>query len=213
MRTRQAINGALRRVPVWLAYLLGLAPAPVLLWLAATGGLGPDPVKALEHQLGEIGLIFLVAVLAVTPLLRLTGINLMRFRRSLGLMAFWYVLFHLSCWLILDMQFDWPEIWTDITKRPYITIGMAAFLAMLPLALTSNDYALRRMGAAAWRRLHRLAYFVALAGAVHYFMLVKAWPVEPLLFLVVILLLLGLRLRWRKLHSSATLSGAAPAKR
>jgi methionine sulfoxide reductase heme-binding subunit len=195
MQLARAANSALRRVPVWCVYGAGVVPALWLFWLGLSDGLGPDPVKALEHRLGEIALQLMVAVLAVTPLRRLTGVSLLRFRRAIGLLAFFYVLLHLAVWLVLDIQLNWSEIWTDILERPYITIGMAGFVLLVPLALTSNDMAVRRMGARAWSRLHRLTYLAALAGAVHYLMLVKAWPVEPLLYLAAVVALLGLRLR------------------
>ena len=189
-------NAALRRLPVWPLYPLGLVPAVWLFWQALTGGLGPDPVKALEHRYGEIALQLLVAVLAVTPLRRMTGLALLRFRRALGLLAFAYVTLHLAVWLVLDVQLDLARVWEDVAKRPYITIGMAGFLLLVPLALTSTDSALRRMGPVAWRRLHRLTYVAALAGAIHYLMLVKVWEPAPMLYLGLILALLGLRLPW-----------------
>ena len=190
----ERLNAALRRLPAWPLYPLGLLPAVWLFWLGLTGGLGPDPVKALEHRYGEIALQLMVAVLAVTPLRRLTGLSLMRFRRALGLLAFAYVTLHLAVWLGLDVQLNLAQAWEDVLKRPYITIGMAGFLLLVPLALTSTDSALRRLGPVAWRRLHRLTYVAALAGAVHYLLLVKADRAEPLVYLAVILLLLALRL-------------------
>lgn len=192
------LNAGLRRVPVWPLYVLGAVPAVWLFWLGLTGGLGPDPAKALEHRYGKIALQFLVAGLAVTPLRAHLGLNLLRFRRALGLLAFGYVLLHLLVWLVLDIQLDAAAIVADILKRPYITIGMAGFLLLVPLAATSNDAALRRMGAAAWRRLHWLTYPAALAASVHYVMVVKAWPLEPFLYLGAILALLALRLRRRR---------------
>jgi sulfoxide reductase heme-binding subunit YedZ len=191
-----AANGSLRRVPVSIVYALGLMPAPWLFWLALTGGLGPDPAKALEHRYGELALQLLVAALAVTPLRRWTGLSLLRFRRALGLLAFAYVCMHLAVWLILDVQ-GLAAAGAEIVKRPFITIGMAAFLLLLPLALTSTDAALRRMGPAAWRRLHMLAYPATIAGALHYLLLVKSWPVEPFVYLGAILALLALRLPGR----------------
>ncbi len=199
----QAINSRLRQVPVWTIYLLGVIPAVWLFWLGLTNNLGPEPVKALEHRLGKIGLQFMVAVLLVTPLRRYGGVNLLRFRRALGLLTFFYILLHLMVWLFLDIQLNWAEIWKDIVKRPYITLGMAGFLAMLPLALTSNTLALRRLGAAAWQRLHRLTYVAALAGGLHYLLLVKAWPVEPILYLAAIVGLLALRLHVQRRRAAA----------
>lgn len=204
----ERVNAALRRLPVWPLYPLGLIPAVWLFWQALTGGLGPDPVKALEHRYGEIALQLMVAVLAVTPLRRLTGLALLRFRRAVGLLAFAYVTLHLAVWLILDVQLDLARVWEDVAKRPYITIGMAGFLLLVPLALTSTDSALRRMGPAAWRRLHRLTYVAALAGAIHYLMLVKVWEPAPLMYLGLILALLGLRLPW----AAASRSGAGAGR-
>ncbi|MFP4328028.1 MAG: protein-methionine-sulfoxide reductase heme-binding subunit MsrQ [Paracoccaceae bacterium] len=191
-----AINAAARRVPVWLVYLIGAMPAAWLVWRAFGGGLGVDPVKVLEHRLGELALQFLIASLAVTPLLRFARVNLMRFRRALGLLAFLHVVLHLLVWLVLDVQIP-AQIWADIVKRPYITIGMAGFVLLLPLALTSNDLSVRRLGPV-WRRLHRLAYGAAVLGGLHYVMLSRGFQLQPLVYLAVILLLLGLRLAPRK---------------
>jgi methionine sulfoxide reductase heme-binding subunit len=192
------LNTALRPIPGWVLYPLGLVPLGLLVWQTFTGGLGIDPVKALEHRLGEIGLQLLVAGLAVTPIRRLTGVNLIRYRRAIGLLAFLYVVLHFATWLFLDIQLRWGEIGADLTKRPYIMLGMLGLVALLPLALTSNNRSLRRMGAAAWQRLHRLAYVAALAGAVHYMVLVKAWPLQPMLYLAAVVGLLGLRLVLRR---------------
>jgi len=187
------INGAARRVPVWALWLMGLAPAVWFFYLGMTGGLGAEPVKALEHELGRIALQLVVGGLAVTPLRRHLGVNLMRFRRAVGLLAFTYVSLHLSVWLFLDVQ-DAARIWADIVKRPFVTVGFAAFLLMIPLMLTSNDLSLRRLGPG-WRRLHRLVYPAAVLGAVHFIWLSKGFQIEPLLYLAAILGLLALRLR------------------
>ena len=185
-------------LPRWVLYPLGLIPAALLVHALLTGGLGPDPMKALEHGLGTHGLQFLIATLAVTPLRRLTGVSLLRFRRALGLLAFFYIVLHLVTWVVLDYQFLWAEMWKEIVKRPYITIGMIGFAAMLPLAATSNDRALRWLGAARWQRLHRLAYLAAAAGSLHYLLLVKRVTLEPALYAAAILILLLLRLRTRR---------------
>lgn len=184
------------RFPTWPVYLLGCVPAILIFYAALTGDLGADPVKSLEREMGEWGLRFIIAGLAVTPLRRLLGINLLKYRRALGLLAYFYVCLHLLAYLVLDQGLDWRAIWTDIVKRPYITFGMAGFLMLLPLAATSWNGAIRRLGGRAWNRLHRLVYPAALAGAVHYILLVKSWPPEPLIYGGIILALLGLRLNW-----------------
>lgn len=187
------LNAQARRVPTWVVYLLGLVPFCVLVWGAVFGGLGPDPVKAIEHSLGERGLQFLLASLAITPLRRI-GLNLLRFRRALGLLAFIYVTLHLVAWVWLDMGLRWDEMLADLTKRPFVILGMIGFLAMIPLALTSWNGAIRRMGAAAWNRLHKLAYVVILAGVAHLALLSKVWTGEVLVYLALTLVLLALRL-------------------
>lgn len=198
MTLAERVNAALRRVPPGAVYALLSLPLMGLIWQAVSGGLGPDPVRALERSLGETGLQLIVAGLLVTPLRRLLGVNLIRYRRAIGVMAFVYVALHLTVWVSLDLAFRWSEIGTDLVKRPYIIVGMIGFAALLPLAITSNNLSIRRMGAAAWGRLHRLTYVAAVAGAAHYVMLVKAWPLEPLLYAAAVAALLGLRLWWAR---------------
>ena len=187
------VNTLARRVPTWVVYGLGLLPLGWLVWGAVTDGLGADPVKAIEHALGERGLQFLLASLAISPLRRV-GLNLLRFRRALGLLAFLYVALHLTAWVWLDMGLRWTEMAADLTKRPYIIIGMVGFLVMVPLAATSWNGAIRRMGAAAWGRLHKLAYVAILAGVLHLALLVKVWTVETLIYAALALGLLAIRL-------------------
>ncbi len=191
-----SLNSILRGVPTWALYLIGLLPFVWLVSLLFTGGLGVDPVKGLERQIGKISLQFLVAGLAITPLRKLIGLNLLKFRRPVGLLTFFYVSTHLAVWLALDIQFYWGEIWADIIKRPYITIGMGAFVLMVPLALTSNNRSLRRLGPLKWRKLHKLVYLIGLAGAVHYVMVVKGWQVQPFAYLAGVSLLLAARIRF-----------------
>lgn len=150
----------------------------------------------MEHALGERGLQLLILGLAITPLRRHAGLNLLKFRRAIGLLTFFYILLHLLVWLVLDVQIL-SQIWADILKRPYITIGMAGFVVMLPLAATSNNLSVRRLGRR-WQKLHKATYAVAILGAVHYVMLAKGFQIEPLVYLCVVLLLLGLRLRPRR---------------
>ncbi len=187
------LNGLARKVPTWVVYILGLLPLGLLIFGAVAGGLGVDPVKAIEHRLGELGLQLLLASLAITPLRRV-GLNLIRFRRALGLLAFTYVALHLTAWVWLDMGLRWSEMLADLWKRPYVILGMVGFLALLPLALTSTNAAIRRMGPQAWGRLHRLAYVAILAGVLHLALLSKVWTVEILTYAVIASVLLGVRL-------------------
>lgn len=202
MSVAQAVNGALRRLPVWPVYVVGLLPPVWLFWLGLTGGLGVEPIEALEHRLGELALQLLIAALVVTPLRRFTGISLLKFRRAIGLIAFYHVVWHLGVWLFLDVQIA-GEIWKDIVERPYVTIGMAGFVLLIPLALTSNDRAVRRLGPKQWKRIHWLAYPATLLGAVHFVMLAKTWQVEPLAYLAAVLALLVLRIRPSRLRAAA----------
>lgn len=188
------VNALSRRVPTAVVWAGGLIPLVWLVWAAATNSLGPDPVKAIELRLGLWGFQFLIASLCITPLRQL-GLNLIRFRRALGVLAFVYIALHFTAWAALDMGLRWNEISADLIKRPYIILGMVGFLCLLPLAATSTNAAVRRMGPAAWRRLHRLAYVAGLAGALHFVTLVKGWQVESLVYAAAVAALLLVRLR------------------
>ncbi len=188
----QTLNTATRRVPTWPIYLALPIPAAWWFWLGVSGQLGAEPIKSLEHLYGELALQLLIAGLAITPLRTWTGVNLIRFRRAIGLGAFFYVAAHLAVWLVLDVGIL-SQIWADIVKRPYITIGMAGFVTLIPLAITSNDRALRKLGPLRWRKLHKLTYAAVLLGALHYVMLSKGWQLEPLLYAAVIIGLLAVR--------------------
>ena len=188
-----ALHNWVRRVPVWSVYLVLAIPAVYFFYLALTGALSIEPIKALEHKLGEFGLQLLIFGLFITPLRRYLGLNLLRFRRAIGVMTYYYITLHLLVWLVLDVQVP-SAILQDIVKRPYITIGMLAFVGMTPLAFTSNSYAVRKLGQS-WQKLHRLVYLIAVLGAVHFIMLVKGLQFEPIIYLGVILTLLALRLK------------------
>jgi sulfoxide reductase heme-binding subunit YedZ len=187
------INTTLRRVPAWVLYALAPIPVIALFYLGLAGELGIDPAKRIEHELGLWSLWLLIAGLAVTPLRRWPGVNLLKFRRAIGVITFFYLLAHLLTWLVLDVQFQ--NVWADIVKRWYITVGMAAFILMLPLALTSNNWSVKRLGALTWRKLHKLVYPIAVLGALHFLLLVKGFQWEPILYAAVIAGLLLSRIR------------------
>jgi methionine sulfoxide reductase heme-binding subunit len=185
-------------------YIFGMLPAVWYFHLGISDQLGADPQNTLERALGLWALRFLILALAITPLRRLGGPNLIRYRRAVGLLGFYYAALHLSVYLLLDQGLDFAAIWADIVKRPYITVGMLAFTILVPLAVTSNTAMIRRLGGGAWQRLHRLVYVATAAAAVHFVMLVKAWPPEPLIYAGIVALLLLFRLvlfAHRKLHA------------
>ena len=193
----QWINTGLRKIPTWVLYLILLIPGLLTIVAGLTDNLGPEPINELEEELGEFALKLLILGLAVSPLLHFTRINLVRFRRAIGVMAFAYVMAHFLVWFLLDLQ-SLSHIWTEIAKRPYVTVGMAGFIAMIPLALTSNDLSVRRLDRF-WRVLHRLTYLVAILAGLHFIMLSKGFDVESLAHMVVILAFLALRIgKWRR---------------
>lgn len=177
----------------WGIYAVGLAPAAWAFWLAATNQLGANPVKAFEHVLGLWALRFLILTLLVTPLRDLFRLNFLPYRRALGLLAFYYVAMHFATYVILDRGLNWPEIVKDVTQRWFIIIGFAAFILMIPLALTSNQWSIRKLKNK-WQSMHRLIYLIALAGGLHFLMSVKSWPTEPLVYGLIIIALVMWRL-------------------
>lgn len=187
-------DAAIRRILKPLAFLLALGPLAGLAWVAAAGGLGFNPQEYLNRFLGDWALRFILIALAVTPLRGITGwASLVRFRRMLGLFAFFYACLHLASYTVLDQVFDWAAIWTDIVKRKFITVGMITFLLLLPLAATSTAGMVKRLGAARWRALHRAVYAAGVLACLHYYMMVKGNQPEPLYHAGVLALLLGYR--------------------
>ncbi len=182
-----------RSASIWLLYVLGLIPGLWGFYLGATGQIAGDPVRVFEHLLGLWALRFLCLSLAVTPLRQLVGINLIPWRRALGLLAFWYVLAHVSVYLLLDRGLNLAAIGEDLTRRPYIMLGMGALVALAPLAITSNFWSMRKLGKN-WQALHRLAYVALVAGLLHYILSLKVMDGEAIFYAGVTVLLLGYRL-------------------
>jgi len=176
-------------------FLLSLLPLAWITYLVFTGQAGANPIESLNRFLGDWALRFLLLVLAITPVRKLTGWNsLARFRRMIGLYAFFYAFLHITSYVALDQFFDWTEIWTDIIKRTYITVGMACLLMLLPLTITSTNGMIKRLGGKRWRALHKLVYPAGIAACLHYFMMVKADIREPLIYAAILAVLLGYRL-------------------
>ncbi len=195
-------------------HLLALTPAAILAWqireefLTGSGGLGADPVAEIEHRLGLWALRLLMITLAITPLRQLTGQTvLLRLRRMLGLYAFFYATLHFAAYLVLDLRGYWAQIFEEIAKRPYITVGFTAWLLLLPLAATSTQAAIRKLGKH-WAQLHRLVYAVAVLAVLHFWWLVKSDIREPALYAGILTVLLGWRL-WKKLSGVSARRTAA----
>lgn len=177
-----------------MVFAASLLPVAWLAWQALYGSLGVNPVETLNRFTGDWALRFLLIALAVTPVRRITGWPaLARLRRMLGLFAFFYVCLHLSSYIGVDLYFDWAALWRDVLKRRYITLGMLAFVLLLPLALTSTNAMIRRLGGRRWQALHRSVYAIGVLGVAHFWMMVKADIREPLLYAVILALLLGYR--------------------
>jgi sulfoxide reductase heme-binding subunit YedZ len=181
-----------------LVFVLALLPAASLVYLGFTNDLGVNPAETLQLETGTWALNFLVATLAITPLRRLTRWNrLIRYRRMLGLFAFFYAFAHFLTYLILDQSFDVDLMMVDVVKRPFITMGFTAFVLMIPLALTSTKGWIRRLGGRHWQMLHRLIYVSAVAASIHYIWKVKVVLGPPVYYAIAVALLLGARVAWQ----------------
>jgi methionine sulfoxide reductase heme-binding subunit len=185
----------IRRIAKPAVFIVCLVPLFGWAWEGFTGGLGANPIEATNRHFGEWGLRFLILALAVTPLREITGRSVIgRFRRMIGLYAFFYVTLHLLSYVGLDQFFDVAAIWADIVKRTYITIGMAAFALLLPLAITSTRGMVKRLGGRRWQKLHRVVYIAGILGVLHFFLMIKAGYREPTVYAVILALLLAWRI-------------------
>lgn len=194
---------------------LCLVPLALLAWKGFHDGLGANPIEVITHSTGDWTIIFLLITLAITPLRRVPALNwLIRFRRMMGLYAFFYGVLHFTTYIWLDKFFDLPEMIKDVGKRPFITVGFLGFVMMIPLAVTSTKWAIRKMGKN-WASLHQLVYLSAIAGVVHYWWLVKIDITKPLRYAVILTILLGWRVavwamkRFRTQAAPAALSQSA----
>ena len=212
--------------PRWLrplVFVVCLLPAAWVVFAIAsdffsgTRLLGSNPIKEAEHFTGRWVLRFLMFTLAVTPIRQTLGWNwLQRYRRMLGLFAFAYATMHLSIYFFLDLELAWGDLWADIVKRPYITIGMAAFALLVPLAVTSTAKMVKRLGGKRWAALHRSIYVIVVLGTIHFWMAVKRDITLPLIFALIFAVLLGYRVvawRRRKLTAAAREAAAPPTPR
>lgn len=191
-----------------LVFVTALLPLAYYGWGAWHDTLGANPIEAVTRGMGTWTLNFLLITLAVTPLRKLTGWHAaLRLRRMLGLFSFFYAALHLTSYLWFDQFFAWGEIARDILERPFITVGMAAFVLLVPLAATSSHWAIRRLGGRRWQALHRTVYAIAILAVLHYSWLVKADQSQPLFYGGLLVVLLGLRAWWREVERREQLAG------
>ena len=177
-----------------LVFVVALLPLSWLVYALLADKLGANPIEAVTRDTGLWALRFIMVTLLISPLRQMTGVNaLVRFRRMLGLFAFFYACMHMLLYLGLDQFFDWQEIWLDIIKRPFITVGFVSFVLLIPLTITSTDRMIKRLGGRRWKKLHYLIYLIVVLSCVHFYMLVKQDKTEPLIYLLIMILLLGVR--------------------
>jgi len=195
-------------------FLLCLVPLGILVWQALTANLGANPVEFIQHATGDWTLRFLVFTLCITPLRKLLKLpDLIRFRRMLGLFAFFYACLHFLTYLGPDQSFDLAAIWKDIAKRPFITVGFAAFVLLIPLAITSTAAWIRRLGGRRWQMLHRAIYLSAICGVIHYYWLVKSAVLRPLTYGAIVAVLLLWRLGDWFMRRGRTITAAPKTQR
>ncbi len=200
------MNPTLIKPPLFLACL---APLAYYAWGVQADTLGANPIEVVTRGLGTWALNFLLITLTVTPLRKYSGWAwLGRLRRMLGLFVFFYATLHLSTYLWFDQFFDWQAIAKDILKRPFITVGMISFALLVPLAATSNAFAIRKLGGRRWQELHRSVYLIGLLAVLHYAWMVKADVSKPLVYALLVGILLGLRVWWRVQERNRQLAGA-----
>lgn len=203
-------NQKIRWINKPILFIAALMPLAFLIYRVLTNDLGANPIETINRYTGDWVLRLLLITLAVTPLRRLTGWNgLLRYRRMLGLFAFFYACLHFLSYAWLDQYFVLADIIKDVIKRPYITVGFASFLMLIPLAATSTNAMIRRLGAKRWQQLHRLVYLIGIGGVVHFLWLVKSDIREPLVYGAMLALLLGFRLWDRRRRTPAAIPTGA----
>ena len=186
------VRASVRRLRSWHIYVSLLVPLLFLTYDLLSGRLGVDPMRAIEKSLGVTAIYILILTLCITPFSILTGINFIRFRRAFGLMSFFYIILHFSTWLLLDMQLRWVEIADSLTRKPFIVFGMMGFLLLIPLAATSNNYSMKRLGKY-WQKLHKLIYVAIILGGIHYLMMEKTLQKDAIITFIIIIALISLR--------------------
>lgn len=195
------LNTLFRSAPVPLIYFILLFPIPLYFYLGVINDLGPDPLKYLEHKYGELGLIFLLITLSISPLFRYGNINLMKFRRCIGLVAFYYIVSHICVYFFLDIGLSLDILISDLTKRYYIIAGFFAFITLTPLALTSNNTAVRKLNIRTWKKIHSFIYIAIILSIFHFILMSKTWTAELCFYTAITIIILFLKIRETKIYN------------
>ena len=194
------LNALFRSLPVPLVYFISLIPIPLYFYLGIINELGPDPLRFLEHKYGELGLIFLLITLSISPLLRSTNINLMKFRRCIGLIAFYYIVSHVSVYFFLDIGLSLEILISDLKKRYYIIAGFFAFVTLIPLAVTSNNISVRKLNIRVWKKIHSFIYISIILSILHFILMSKTWTTELYFYTAITLIILFLKIKETKTY-------------
>ena len=184
-----------RSLPVPLVYFLLLVPIPLYFFLGVANWLGPDPLRYLEHKYGELGLIFLLATLSISLILRYSKINLVKFRRCIGLVSFYYAVSHICIYVFLDIGLSLEILVSDLKKRYYIIAGFFAFITLIPLAVTSNNYTVRKLKMRTWKKIHNFIYLAIILSIFHFILMSKTWTGELYFYTAVTIIILILKIK------------------
>ena len=202
-----------RHLPVSLLYLILLTPIPLYFYWGVVNQLGPDPLRFIEHKYGELGLVFLLITLSISPLLRYAKINLVKFRRCFGLVAFYYIVSHILVYFFLDIGLSMDLLLSDLQKRYYIIAGFFALITLIPMALTSNNFAVRKLNIRTWNKIHSFVYIAIILSIFHFILMSKTWTEELYFYTLATVIILGLKLRRTKIYKKlSTYSNADISK-
>ena len=202
-------NTLFRSLPVHLVYFFLLIPIPFYFFLGVANQLGPDPLRTLEHKYGELGLIFLLVTLSISPILRYLKINLVKFRRCIGLVSFYYIVSHVCIYVFLDIGLSLEMLMSDLKKRYYIIAGFFAFITLIPLALTSNKYTIRRLKVRTWKKIHNFIYIAIILSIFHFILMSKTWTGELYFYTTVTVIILILKIKETKTYKRLSIYSKA----
>ena len=194
------LNNLFRSLPVPFVYCSLLVPIPLYFFLGVANRLGPDPLRYLEHKYGELGLIFLLATLAISPILRYSKVNIVKFRRCIGLVSFYYIVSHICIYVFLDIGLSMEILMSDLKKRYYIIAGFCAFMTLLPLAVTSNNYTVRKLKIRTWKKIHNFIYIAIILSIFHFILMSKTWTGELYFYTALTVVILFLKIKETKTY-------------